>query len=54
MSAYGPVQEYLSLDHVEQFNPDLVLMLFCLATDFADNVAPLSHRVFSPVCRPGK
>src|SRR5262249_16420608 len=35
---YGPVQYYLQTEKVLSFNPDVVVIVFCLANDFTDSV----------------
>ena len=38
VSGYGPLRYLIQLDKVLEFNPDIVLLTFCLGNDFVDNV----------------
>jgi len=38
VTGFGPVQYYLQLDKMLEFDPDVVLLGFCLGNDFHDNV----------------
>lgn len=48
VSGYGPIQYYLMLDEVTQFNPDLVILSFCLANDYEDNVFYQRYGYYKP------
>ena len=48
VSGYGPLQEYLALDKVKAFAPDLVVLVFCLNNDFDDNVFYNRYGYFKP------
>jgi lysophospholipase L1-like esterase len=48
VSGYGPAQYYLLADKVASFRPDLVLVFFCLANDFSDNVVNRRYGYFKP------
>jgi len=45
---YGPVQYYLQTDKVLSFNPDVVVIVFCLANDFSDNVYSVGYGHYRP------
>ena len=38
VSGYGPIQYLILADKIASFNPDLVVVAFCLSNDFGDNV----------------
>lgn len=38
VSGYGPIHYWLSLERVLQFQPDLIIVVFCCENDFWDNV----------------
>lgn len=40
---YGPVQYYLQLDRVLSYNPDLVVIVFCLHNDFKNNLTNIEY-----------
>jgi hypothetical protein len=48
VSGYSPVQYRLMLDDVLSFEPDLVLLAFCLGNDFGDNVYFERHGYYKP------
>lgn len=48
VSGYGPIQHYLDLDRILSFNPDAVLLTFCLGNDFADNVFWKRYGYYKP------
>jgi len=48
VSGYGPIQYYLLLDKVISFRPDLVILSFCLANDFEDNVFYERYGYYKP------
>jgi lysophospholipase L1-like esterase len=47
-SGYSPVQYLLMLDDIAEFQPDLVVILFCLGNDFTDNVLYQRYGYFKP------
>jgi lysophospholipase L1-like esterase len=47
-SGYSPVQYFLMLDDVIEFQPDLVVIVFCLGNDFIDNVLYQRYRYYKP------
>lgn len=48
---YGPVQYLLQADRVLAFQPDLVVVAFCLGNDFADTVLYRRYGFFKPFAR---
>ena len=48
VSGYGPLRFFLQLDKVLEFNPDIILLTFCLGNDFADNVFYKRYDYFGP------
>lgn len=48
VSDYGPVQYYLLTEKVLSFEPDLVVLSFCLGNDFIDNVLWQRYGYFKP------
>jgi len=48
VSGYGPLQYYLSIDRILMFQPDLVIVVFCLGNDFADNVLWERYGYYKP------
>lgn len=48
VSGYGPVQYQLMLDRVAAFAPDVVVLVFCLSNDFADNVLWERYGYYKP------
>ena len=48
VSGYSPVQYYLMIDEVLKFNPKLVIIAFCLANDFIDNVKSVRYNYPRP------
>jgi lysophospholipase L1-like esterase len=48
VSGYGPIQEYLLLDKIKTFSPDLVVLVFCLDNDFEDNVLYERYGYYKP------
>jgi lysophospholipase L1-like esterase len=48
VSGYGPLQQYLLLDKVKTFSPDLVVLVFCLNNDFDDNVFYERYGYYKP------
>jgi lysophospholipase L1-like esterase len=48
VSGYGPIQYYLMLDEVIEFDPDLVIVSFCLANDYEDNVFYQRYGYYKP------
>jgi hypothetical protein len=51
---YGPVQYYLETDRVLSFNPDVVVIVFCLGNDFSDNVYWEGYGHYRPFARLGE
>lgn len=48
VSGYGPLQYHLLTDRVLQFDPDVVVVAFCLGNDFVDNVLWQRYRYYKP------
>lgn len=48
VSGYGPVQYHLMLERVAAFAPDVVVLVFCLSNDFADNVLWERYGYYKP------
>lgn len=48
ISGYSPIQYYLIMDDVISFDPDVVVIAFCLGNDFADNVLFERYGYFKP------
>ena len=48
VSGYGPLRFFLQLDKVLEFNPDIILLTFCLGNDFADNVFYKRYGYYGP------
>lgn len=48
VSGYGPVQHLLILDEILAFNPDEVIIQFCLSNDYADNTQSKRYGYFKP------
>jgi len=48
VAGYGPIQYELMLDRVLEFEPDLVVLVFCLANDWGDNVLFDRYGYFKP------
>jgi hypothetical protein len=48
---YGPVQYYLQTSKVLSFNPDVVVIVFCLGNDFIDNVYWERYGYYKPFAR---
>ncbi|HEY6131684.1 MAG TPA: SGNH/GDSL hydrolase family protein, partial [Halioglobus sp.] len=47
-AGYSPVQYLLMMDKVIEFQPDLVVIVFCLGNDFIDNVLAQRYRYYKP------
>jgi len=47
-SGYSPVQYLLMMDNVIKFQPDLVVVVFCLGNDFTDNVLYRRYGYYKP------
>lgn len=48
VTGYSPVQYSLMLDEVMSFNPDLIVVVFCLGNDFVDNVMWQRYGYYKP------
>ena len=48
VSGYGPLTYFLQLDNILKFNPDIVLIAFCLGNDFSDNVFYRRYSYYGP------
>ena len=48
VTGYGPIQYYLNIDKILMFQPDLVIVVFCLGNDFADNVLWERYGYYKP------
>lgn len=48
VSGYGPVQHLLALERVLDFDPELVVLAFCLGNDFLDNVQFVRYGYYKP------
>ena len=48
VSGYGPLRFLLQLNKVLEFNPDIILLTFCLGNDFADNVFFRRYGYYGP------
>jgi len=48
VSGYGPIQYVQNIDRILEFDPDLVLVFFCLANDWGDNVLFDRYDYFKP------
>ncbi|MDX2290527.1 MAG: SGNH/GDSL hydrolase family protein [Hyphomicrobiaceae bacterium] len=51
ISGYGPVQYHLLTDKVLRFQPDAVVVAFCLGNDFIDSVLWERYRYYKPFAR---
>lgn len=48
VSGFGPLEYLLEMDHVLQFNPKLVVLVFCLENDWQDNVLRQRYGYYGP------
>lgn len=51
VSGYSPVQYHLLTEKVLSFDPDVVVIVFCLGNDFIDNVQWRRYRYYKPFAR---
>ena len=51
VSGYSPVQYHLLTEKVLSFEPDAVVIVFCLGNDFIDNVQWRRYRYYKPFAR---
>jgi hypothetical protein len=51
VSGYGPIQYFLQTGKVLAFDPDVVVIAFCLGNDFVDNVFWQRYRYYKPFAR---
>jgi GDSL-like Lipase/Acylhydrolase family len=51
VSGYSPVQHHLLTEKVLSFDPDVVVIVFCLGNDFIDNVQWRRYRYYKPFAR---
>lgn len=51
VSGYGPIQYLLQTDEVLAFQPDLIVIVFCLGNDFIDNVLWQRYGYYKPFAR---
>jgi hypothetical protein len=51
VSGYSPVQHRLLTEKVLSFDPDVVVIVFCLGNDFIDNVQWRRYRYYKPFAR---
>ena len=51
VSGYAPVQHYLMKEKILSFNPDLIVIAFCLGNDFTDNVFQRRYGYYKPFAR---
>jgi hypothetical protein len=51
VSGYSPVQYHLLTEKVLSFDPDIVVIVFCLGNDFIDNVQWRRYRYYKPFAR---
>jgi len=47
-SGYGPVQYLEMINNLVEFQPDLVILVFCLGNDFSDNVLYQRYGYYKP------
>lgn len=52
VAGYGPIQYVLTIDRILAFDPDLVLLIFCLGNDWGDNVLFDRYDYFKPYAVP--
>ena len=48
VSGYAPVQYHLMAPRVMPFDPDFIVLVFCLGNDFVDNVTFMGHGRYKP------
>lgn len=48
VSGYSPIQYKLMIDNVLEFEPDVILLVFCFSNDFVDNVLFYRYGYFKP------
>jgi hypothetical protein len=48
VSGYAPIQYHLMVPRVMALDPDIIVLVFCLANDFVDNVLFMGHGRYKP------